>query len=430
MSSLASKSLAFVVAALLSPAFSQPVGPGLGGLGPGLAVPGAQLKTGCGVADFTQDNWNTNDLDDFILGIPQFGQQAGFPRNVLAANSINGDPTFDCTDFSRPGSCSIPGPFPDGSTVCSSFNDLRFGFVAQAYENIYNNLRNMFNGIKDAHDQVNSEGYIGTMLHDISPQPLPVSRDNLLKIQELALNFIPVPEAGAELNFIRKILKKFTKLAKKTVKKAQKDSAMEAETLAEQPEIMQGLLDSVVPTVQSAVMDQLNSIFVNGVTDDSNVQVLLGGAHLNPVMSQSDYASAMAQNIRAYLLSMAMSKIGMTLVVDNIVSTCANNDPEDFLSPDGAVCQRFRLPEDEGTTVTLTSGDHPNAMGDIQNRFGFKLQDIALNAEACKEAGKTFADVDFDAFLDSDTPGVFPDCLFGIHVNAEKITPFGEPLKL
>ncbi|KIX92647.1 uncharacterized protein Z520_11676 [Fonsecaea multimorphosa CBS 102226] len=372
------------------------------------------LTTGCGDADLTPANWNANDIDAVVTGTPGFGQSANFPQQFVAqfnTNQFTNDP-FDCTNFNDPGACLIPGPFPD-NVFCDTFSNPQVGFIVQSWINLYNNLRNMYYAIQDAHDQLVSEGYIAAMVNDISPQPLPISRSTLLKLVDLSLDFIPIPGAGAEVAAIKTVLKTFKKIAGKVVDKAQQDVDDAPQTLQDQPQILQTLLDNAVPNVQAAIMDQLQAVFVDAQPDDSSAQILLGGVQLNPVPSQSDYATIMAQNLRTFLLAEAMNKIQMLQIVDNIVADC-DSGPEDTLSADGSQCRRFGLPEGDGTIPTAVTIDHPNAMGDLEGRFGFSIAAIADNAQACAAAGQDFSNVDFDGFLESDTPGVYPTCLFGV----------------
>ncbi|OAP65257.1 hypothetical protein AYL99_01229 [Fonsecaea erecta] len=372
------------------------------------------LSTGCGPADLTPDNWNANDIDAVVTGTPGFGQSANFPQQFVTQFNPNqfSDAPFDCTNFSDPGACLIPGPFPN-DVFCDNFSNPQVGFIVQAWINMYQNLRNMYYAIQDAHDQLVSEGYLAAMVNDISPQPLPIARSTLLELANLSLNFIPIPGAGAELAGIKTVLKTFKKLAGKVVDRAKEDAEDAAQTLQDQPQILQEVLDNAVPNVQAAIMDQLNAVFVDAQIDDSSAQVLLGGVQLNAVPSQSDYATIMAQNLRAFLLAEAMNKIQMLQVVDNIVSEC-DSGPEDTLSADGSQCRRFGLPEDDATIPTAVTIDHPNAMGDLEGRFGFSISAIADNAQACAAAGQNFSNVDFEGFLESDDPGVYPTCLFGV----------------
>ncbi|OAG43667.1 hypothetical protein AYO21_02253 [Fonsecaea monophora] len=367
------------------------------------------LVTGCVAADLTPDNWNANNLDALVTGTAGFGQSANFPQQFIAQFSGNQVTGFACTDFNNPGACAIPA----NGDICDSFSNPQIGFVAQAWINLYQNLRNMFFGIQDAHDQLVSEGYLAAMVNDISPEPLPISRATLLKLADLSLSFIPIPAAGAEVATIRTVLKTFKKLAGKVVDKAQQDAEDAAQTLQDQPQILQGLLDNAVPNVQAAIMEQLNAVFVDAQSDDSSAQILLGGVQLNSVPSQSDYATIMAQNLRAFLLAEAMNKIQMLQIVDNLVAVCQNN-PEDTLSADGSQCRRFGLPEGGGTVPTAVTIDHPRAMGDLQSRFGFSIKAIADNTQECAASGQDFSNVDFDGFLQSDASGVYPTCLFGV----------------
>jgi hypothetical protein len=92
-------------------------------------------------------------------------------------------------------------------------------------------------------------------------------------------------------------------------------------------------------------VDQINDVFMNAATDDSGVQLLLGGVHLQPVPSQSDYTTAIAHNLRAYLLSQFIAKPGVTLLVDNLVVSC---DAPNVIDGNGE-CRRLVLSEGAGT---------------------------------------------------------------------------------
>jgi hypothetical protein len=85
-------------------------------------------------------------------------------------------------------------------------------------------------------------------------------------------------------------------------------------------------------------------------------QLLLGGVHLEPVPSQSDYTTAMAQNLRAYLLSQFMAKTGVTLLVDNLVDSYNAPDVNDG----NGKCRRLVLSEGAGTPITAATSDKPS----------------------------------------------------------------------
>lgn len=324
--------------------------------------------------------------------------------------------TLSCTDFSHPELCTVDSSLILGTTVsttiCNTFSETpQVGFIAQSWINIYNDLRNMYFAVLDAHNQLVNEGYIDKMVADVSPKPLPIPRSILLKLVDISLDFIPAP-VGPELAAFKTVVKTFKKLAGKAISSAEDDAQQQEQNLADQPQILKGLLDSVLPTQQAAIMDQIQDVFVNAATDDSAVQLLLGGVHLQPVPSQSDYTAAIAHNLRAYLLSQFMAKTGVTLLVDNIVESCNALDVNDG----NGKCRRLVLSEGAGTPITAATSDKPANLPDLQASFGININDVIDNALDCNGAGKDFGSVDFTAFLDPANTSVFPQCLFGIPV--------------
>lgn len=162
-------------------------------------------------------------------------------------------------------------------------------------------------------------------------------------------------------------------------------------------------------------MDQIQDVFWNTATDDSAVQLLLGGVHLEPVPSQSNYTATIAHNLRAYLLSQSTTKTGVTLLVDNIVESCDAPDVNDVNDGNGK-CRRLVLSEGAGTPITAATSDKPANLPGLQASFGININDVIDNALDCNGAGKDFGSVDFTAFLDPANTSIFPQCLFGIPV--------------
>jgi hypothetical protein len=133
------------------------------------------------------------------------------------------------------------------TTICNTFSQIpQIGFIAQSWINIYNNLRNMYFAVQAAHDQLVNEGYIGKMVADVSPKPLPISRSLLLKLVDISLDFVPAP-VGPELAAFKTVVKTL-KIAGKAISNAEHDAEHQDQTLADQPNILKGLLDSVPST--------------------------------------------------------------------------------------------------------------------------------------------------------------------------------------
>lgn len=105
----------------------------------------------------------------------------------------------------------------------------------------------MYFAVQDAHDQLVNEGYVDKMVADVSPKPLPIPRSILLKLVDISLDFIPAP-VGPELAAFKTVVKTFKKLAGNAISSAEGDAQQQEQNLADQPQILKGLLDSVLPT--------------------------------------------------------------------------------------------------------------------------------------------------------------------------------------
>lgn len=401
-----------------------------------------QLTIGCQPEDLTTENWVTNSIDDYIRTLADFGTgkclnkigayfmlmrdaETVFPQRFMTAQSVLPDFSPNCQDFNQPELCVVPLSIAPGddapSNICASFKEPQVGFIAQAYLNMYNNLRNMYNAITDAHDQLVNEGYINELVKDISPEPLPIPRSVLLKLSELSLSFIPTP-VGPELAAFKPIMKGFKKIAGKALKNAGAGAEDIEQTLKDQPKILGELLDSVVVPLQLAILDQLNDIFFDAHDNSFEAQdFLLGGFNLQPVRSREDYAATMANNLRLFLLSQVMTKVGVVLIIDNLVGEngdlCKNAG--DSLIDNGSRCRHFVVPQ-PNTPITLVTSDKSSNLNDIARRTNTKFSDIADNAQACRQSGKDASEVDFAAFLEGGGSGGFPDCFSGISVTEQK----------
>lgn len=369
----------------------------------------------CNPADLTPDNWVNQCIDPFLLntleGTPP---TTAWPAVVAFADSPSSN--FGCNDFNNPSTCSFPNnDICHGSDGLSAF---QFGFINQAFINIYQNLANMNTAIQNANNDLVNSNFIDSMVSDVGRVKLPISRDTLFTLVDLSLSFVPIP--GAEVagaaedavKGIRKILKVFKKFDKKLVSQGENGQANAENTENQQPDVLKGMLSNAISDMQQTLIDQLNDVFHDDHTADGKdffSQLLKDGVHLAPVTSVQDYQNIMEQNLKTYLISQMMANNGMILIVDSITAACDGPDINDG----NGHCRRFRYPI-EGFFATAASADHPNNFGNVES-YGVNIADMAQNAVDCAAVGDSFLNVDFDQFLESDSLNL-PPCLFGIPI--------------
>ncbi|KAF2249966.1 hypothetical protein BU26DRAFT_293097 [Trematosphaeria pertusa] len=382
-----------------------------------------QLVTGCEDSDLTQANWQANDIDATISGTPGFGQGvANFPKAFI--QNANSRVPFECADFAVFGQC---GPVPDFFVVdgpggdCNAFanSNPHIGFIANAWINIFNNLRNMNFAVVSAVGDISGSPFIEDIVNDATAEPLPIKRSVLITLAKLSLIFVPVPgaQAGAALNGFRTTVPLFKKLAGQALNQA--NPADLEQNIENQPAILRSLLGSIVPWVQNNMKAQNDDVFVtNHATGDTAIgDLLLGGNHMNTPPSEAEYRGFMNDNIKLYLLAQLWGNIGMNLVFADGegLATCSGS---------GVVhsrgCARFRLPVIEGIKPTAAVGDAPRSLTAGIGRLGVSGVDaegVINNILDCDEAGSSFENVDFEGFITSGGTGSLPACLFGIPVS-------------
>ncbi|KAJ4255156.1 hypothetical protein NW757_004662 [Fusarium falciforme] len=322
------------------------------------------LNTGCEPGDLTPENWRTNAIDATISGTLGFGQVPEYPRLFLQDDNPRLD--FQCSDLNNPDKCTIPTNFIDDLVTKST------------------------------------------------AEPLPIPKEVLFKLAELSLVFVPAP-IGPELAAFRTIVPRFKKLAGKLLKNARNEQAEQDENIANQPQILKGLLGSVPAWVQENMKEQNDDIFLNTHSDNTIGDMLKDGAGLSTPTSQEDYEKAISRNLKIFALAQLWTKISMNLLL---------SDPDEFgqciSEPSTRVrdkCMQFKY-RDGTTPVTLATGEHPRDAAGAIASTGLNFDTVANNAIDCQNAGKTISDVDFDGFLtsDNDNDQAIPACLFGVPV--------------
>ena len=413
---------------------------------------GVNHVTTCGSGDLTTANWNTFDIDGFLLGfINQFGTSDNFPKFFVSQDTPTQNPFdgFDCSSFGS-SSCSIPSlSNPDvgtdcafdglESTFCANFIAPEAAFVAQNYINMWQGLQNHHDAIQDAANAITSSGFIDTMVSALAPKKQSIAPAVFNLIADIVTDILPI---GGEIKAATTFMKKFRLIFNKTKSDLKDDSndiesiiqanaAIDQEVTATEEQLKQQLANMVTGT-QARLQKILDQVFgankdpqiIANAADVQNTyafQNAQGGMFLDDVPQRSDLAAQMQKQLQNWIVSSVLTVMGYDVTVDLTELADPPGQPGTVCRAEngfdvGRGCALFRINGIDGGGNVIDGARMGNNIFALQDA-GLNIGAVVSNAENCN-GGNGGGVADFEGFLAMDNTNALPDCMFNFRVKA------------
>ncbi|KAK5051899.1 hypothetical protein LTR84_002702 [Exophiala bonariae] len=413
---------------------------------------GVNHVTACGSGDLTTENWNTFNIDAFLLGfINQFGTSDNFPKFFVSQDTPTENPFdgFDCSSFGS-SSCSVPSlSNPDvgtdcafdglESTFCANFIAPEAAFVVQNYINMWQGLQNHHDAIQDAADAITSSGFIDTMVKALAPKKQPIAPAVFSLIADIVTDILPI---GGEIKAATTFMKKFRLIFNKTQSDLKDDSndivsiiqaneAIDQEVTATEDQLKQQLANMVTGT-QARLQKILDQVFgankdpqiIENAADVQNTyafQNAEGGMFLDDVPQRSDLAAQMQKQLQNWIVSSVLTVMGYDVTVDLTELADPPGKPGTVCRAEngfsvGRGCALFRINGIDGGGNVIEDARMGNNIFALQDA-GLDIGAVVSNAENCN-GGNGGGVADFESFLAMDNTNALPDCMFNFRVKA------------